>query len=88
MCLENLGQELGDAFNLDSNLCCGIVIRQHCRGNVHTRTSAWTNCESCSKEEVGRAQNRMKTTVQNYDAYGVPRILEYLKLVSYHVTFD
>lgn len=44
--------------------------------------------KAAPKKKWVEAQNRMKITVQNYDAYGVPRILEYLKLVSYHVTFD
>lgn len=44
--------------------------------------------KAAPKKKWVDAQVRIRTTVQNYDAYGIPRILEYLRLVSYHISFD
>ena len=44
--------------------------------------------KAAPKKKWIEQQNRVKTTVQNYNAYGLARVTEYLKIISYHIAFD
>lgn len=46
------------------------------------------NIKAAPKKKWIEYQARVRTTVRSYETYGVANILEYLRLVSYHISFD